>query len=257
MAEEVEKKRQKSREYPGISLEKAIEFVKTLKGYPMNKPLSYAAAATEFKVSPNTRSFKYALSAARQFGLINTNGETITFLDAAKKLVFPGDDMAAIKKLKMDCFTAPRLYGELLDSYRGKPLPVVKTLENVLVTGYGIAPNAANIAAQAFIDTANEVGAIKGGILDLEIIADKAEVGELELEKTVSRPVISNEVPKRNEEKTENDTIEGFDSPLTIPFGNKRKAILYMPIDTKKADAEYAMMMILSMFRQLYGIDKG
>lgn len=254
-SDETKNVRAKSKDYPGVTLESAIKFIEKLKGYPMNKPISYEIAAKDMGVSMTTRSFTVVLSAARQFGLISTSESKILFSEAAKRFAYPDGDILALKKLKISCFTTPKLYGELIGYYKGKPLPLAKTLENVLVVNHGIVPSVANSAAQVFIDTAREVGAIKGGILDLEVIDDENGIKMDEKIESVNTKEIKKETLSDSEKPLDLESKEGFESPLVIPFGNRRKAILYMPIETTREDAEYAKKMIISMFRQLYGID--
>ena len=83
------KTKPKSREYPAVTLDTAIAFVEKLKDYPQNKPISYEFAASTCGVKTTTNSFKYTLSAAKQYGLIATSaGKTITLLDPAKQFTF-------------------------------------------------------------------------------------------------------------------------------------------------------------------------
>mgnify|MGYP000529850617 FL=1 len=48
---------------------------------------------------------------------------------------------------------------------------------------------------------------------------------------------------------------EEFAAPLNISFGDKRRAILYMPIDATRDDAEYVKAMIALMFKKVYGVE--
>ena len=253
MAGEIKKPKQKSKEYPAVTFSKAFEFVDALKDYPMSKPISYGTAATQLKVSETTKSFKYALSAAKQFGLISTSGKAIVFLDPAKRFTRPTESELALDQLKMDCFSTPKIYSELIKEYKGNALPPIKTLENIFVTHHGVAPNVANSAAQTFIETATEVGALKNGILDLDVENDDLQNHDEDV--IDNKTEQQDEFSKYQKNALEVETKEGFEAPLIIPFGNQRKAILYMPAETTKADAEYAKTMILSMFTQLYEID--
>jgi len=249
MSDENKKIKQKSKEYPAVTLGKAIEFIEALKGYPIGKPISYGTAATELKVSETTKSFRYTLSAAKQYGLISTSGKVLTFLESANRIARPTEDEIVLKELKMECFSTPKIYSELIQEYKGRSLPPIKTLENILITNHGIAPNVANSAAQTFIDTANEVDAIKNGVVDLSI--EKVNISDEADENPGEAPNTS----EQQDNLLSFEKKEGFEQPLTIPFGNQRKAILYMPTEITKADAEYAKIMILAMFKQLYDID--
>ncbi|MCL2770753.1 MAG: hypothetical protein FWD89_00365 [Firmicutes bacterium] len=255
MEDNVKKEKAKSKDYPALTLMAAVEFLQAFKDYPLNKQISYAVAAKVKGVSETTKSFRYAISAARQYGLISTGGSAFSFLDAGKKLIRPTDDAATISSLKMQCFSNPKLYGELISQYKGRSIPNITTLENLLVTYNGIMASAANTAAQTFIDTATEVGANKSGVLDLDVDAIEAVVSGTVME---AQPERVDEVSKVAVSVTPQKMLleEGFEAPLTIPFGEQKKAILYMPQNVEKDDAEYALEMIKLMFKKIYGVGK-
>lgn len=249
------KSKPKSKDYPAYTLERTIEFVSKFKDFPPNKPIAYAVAAKECNVSATTKSFGYTLSAARQYGLIATStGRSFTLLPAATRLICPTETSDALRALKVECFSNPKLYSELISTYSGKSIPVLATLENVLITYHGILPVAAKKAAETFINTANEVGVVQNGILDLNIEPTE-EHDEL------STPEIKNETPNAESTigavlPTTNLTpVDEFAAPLNIPFGDKRRAILYMPIDATPDDAEYVRAMIALMFKKVYGVE--
>lgn len=249
------KSKPKSKDYPACTLGKAIEFVAKFKDFPPGKPISYDVAAKECNVSATTKSFVSTLSAARQFGLIATStGRSFTLLPAALRLIRPTESADALRTLKIECFSSPKLYGELITSYSGKSVPSVPTLENIIVTYNGILPAAAKKAAETFVDTANEVGAVQNGILDLNVEPTEEQTA----------PVI----PENKNEASDTESTSGetsladdlaptgeFASPLNISFGDKRRAILYMPIDATRDDAEYVKAMIALMFKKVYGVE--
>lgn len=246
--QEEKKTKIKSKEYPAISLGQAIAFIKKLKDYPIGKPISYDAAAKEMGVKPTTKSFTYAISSARQYGLISTSaGKTLSFLDSANRFARPTEDEQNLTLLKIQCFSSPKLYSELIQEYNGKSMPATNILENVLISYYGVAPKAAQTAAQTFIDTANEVGVVKSGVLNTEINIDVA---------MVPAPEESSEQIELDAQspKIDLNIKDGFGAPLSIPFGDHRKAILYMPLDATSDDADYVLEMIKLMFKKVYGI---
>lgn len=246
--QEDKKAKIKSKEYPAITLDQAIVFIKKLKDFPIGKPISYDAAAKEMNVKPTTKSFTYTISSARQYGLISTSaGKTLFFLDPANRLVRPTESERTLTLLKLQCFSSPKLYGELIEEYNGKSMPATNVLENVLVSYYGVAPKAAKTAAQTFIDTANELGAVKSGVLSTENNTDFTTVGTPEENSKESE---SNIQPPQ----TDLNTKDVFGAPLSIPFGDQRKAILYMPLDATADDADYVLEMIKLMFKKVYGV---
>lgn len=248
------KSKPKSKEYPAVTLDAAIAFVEKFRDYPQNKPISYDVAAETCGVKATTNSFKYTLSSARQYGLISTSsGKTISFLEPAKRFARPTEGANALQALKFECFKAPKLYSELIAEYTGQSIPQPQTLENILVNHYGILPAVAKGAAATFIKTATEIGAVQNGILDLtleptQIVSDTAE-------KEADVTPCTSAVPKAETEDVLQPHDGEFAAPLNISFGDKRRAILYMPIDTTQDDAEYVKAMIVLMFKKVYGVE--
>jgi len=208
----------------------------------MLNSISYETAAKALELSVTTKSFKFKISSARQFGLIATSsGETLTFLDTAKAFVFPTEKVD-LEQLKLQCFENPRLYGELLELYRDKAIPKQHSLENILTTTFGIAPNAKELAAKVFIETANEVGAIVGGILTLDIqvnsIQDKVNDEE--------QADLSTITTTTNEEVYTNlQTPENF--KFMIPTLGSKTATLLIPNEINTKDIDFINMFIQNM----------
>ena len=255
MDSDVKKSKPKSKEYPAITLNKAIEFVKKFKDYPLGKPIAYDVAAKELGVSSATKSFRYSISSAKQFGLIATStGQTFTLQEAANFLIRPTTEAeTTIKAIKNKCFSTPQLYNKLIHEYDGKSLPSVGTLENVLVTYHQILPAVAKVAAQKFIDSAVELGIVQNGVLCLSVEVEEKDSKELTVNSVNDSSIDENSVGATNV-LLDTEMCE-FAAPLNIPFGDKRKAVLYMPLDSKKEDAEYVRDMILLMFKRVYKVD--
>ncbi|SCM73205.1 hypothetical protein [Desulfovibrio sp. 86] len=260
MSEEEKKTKPKSREYPANTLSKTLEFLEKFKGYPQGKPISYDAAAKELGVSSNTKSFRYLISSARQYGLISTAaGQTMLMLEPASRLIRPTEQENILRQLKIECFKTPRMYSELIAQYQGQSMPAITTLENVLINYHGIVQTIAKNAAKTFIDTANELGVVINGVIDLEVTHDLNPNSNKEIQK--------DEDSQKNETGIQNDLTdivpsmkqsdsEEFALPITVPLSEQRRAILHMPINTEKEDAEYVLEMITLMFRKLYGINR-
>lgn len=255
--EVVKKAKPRSKDYPAFTLTESIDFVEKFKDFPLHKPISYAVAAKECNVSPTTKSFNYSISAARQYGLIGTStGRSFTLLAAANRLIRPTEGTDALRALKIECFSTPKLYIDLISSYSGQSVPATNTLANVLVTYHGIMQAAAQTAAVTFIDTATEVGAIQNGILDLNV--ETLPVQNVACEQTTEIVAVADktetnpsELPLAGEQFEKSE----FAAPLNISFGDKRRAILYMPIDSNGEDAQYVRDMIALMFKRVYGVE--
>ena len=250
----------RSKEYPGVTINQAIEFVNMLKEFPMNKPLAYEAAAKTLNTSVNTKSFKYKLSAAKQYGLISTSsGKNFSFLEAAKRFVFPHESEVELKNLKKKCFSNPTLYNELIKDYEGKALPSENTLSNILISQYGIAPAASANAAATFLQSADQAGVIVSGVLDIsEALVDNIGGGTGEEESTGNERVIEPNTIQREHNETniirekEEITIQ---ETFRIPLGGKESASLHFPENMSKETAQYLNFMIYQMLKNLYGID--
>lgn len=252
MSAEEKRTKPKSKEYPAVTLEKSIDFTRKFKDYPVNKPLSYDVAAKVCGVSSNTKSFRYTISSAKQFGLISTStGLTFTLLEPALRLVRPTESESALMALKIECFSSPKLYSALIAEYTGKSLPSVETLENLLVNYHQITAAAAKVAAQRFIDSATELGVVQNGVLCLDVKPDELS----------SDHAIDHDAPSADTDVIEHanalpvEENGEFAAPLNISFGDKRRAILYMPIDATMEDAEYVKDMISLMFKRVYKVN--
>ena len=249
------KSKPRSKEYPGVKLSTAIEFVEKLKDYAQNKPISYDVAAKAYGVKATTNSFTYTISAARQYGLIlKAAGKSFSLSDAAKRFARPTESSDALRLLKVECFQRPKLYAELIGEYSGQPIPQGQTLENVLVNQYGIQPAVVSGAATAFTETAAEVGAIREGILDLgsEPAGSSSAAAPEDTANSASNFITA---PTAEAGNGQPETSDEFAAPLNIPFGDKRRATLYMPIDAKKEEAMYVKEMIALMLKQVYGVE--
>lgn len=248
------KKKDRSREYPAYSLDSAIEFLGNFKDFPYGKPIAYATAAKLLDVNMRTKSFMYKLSAARQFGLIATSsGSTFTFTQNGNALVQSNQSGGESIAMRIECFKNPKLYKELIHSYENKSMPSKNILRTILVSSHGIVDSVADQAADVFLKTAREVGVEQNGVLSFEKFTEKPEVTSQSIRAQDEPAAIS----LSEQESYVPDLSLGmeFDAPLSIPFGDKRKALLYMPMNISSEDARYALDMIKLMFRRMYKIE--
>ena len=227
-------KKLRSREYPAFTLNETIEFVLSLADLIMLQSISYEAVAKQMNVSATTNSFKGKISAARQFGLVATSsGGTMSFLSAAKTFAFPTGTNDDIAQLKLQCFSTPKLYSELLNLYKDKPIPAQKSLENILTTRFGITSSAKEIAAKTFIETANEVGAVVGGILTLDIQPTSTQRKVQDEEQSDSSATIS---ANETAHTTRHDV---GDFSFEFPTLSGKTARLVIPRDVKIKDIDF------------------
>lgn len=252
----------RSKEYPGATLNQAIEFVVGLKDFPMSKPLTYDAAAKALNTSINTKSFKFKLSAAKQYGLISlSSGKTFSFLEISKHFLFPHESEKEIEKLKKKCFSNPTLYAELIKDYEGKSLPLGSTLANIFISQYGIAPAASESAAFTFLKSAEQAGAMISGVLNLseDIENDMGEKTEEDKDIDDEKGLRQVEYNEKKQDYTNNNVISVIESSnqetFRIPLGRKENATLNFPESMSKETAQYLNFMIYQMLKNLYGID--
>lgn len=110
-----------------------------------------------------TKSFASKLSPCKQFGLITTSKGTIQLTEACKCIIFPtGEDITSIIQA---CFGMPPLYAKLIAAYDGKAIPSTELLADILMNVHKIQKTVKDNAAQVFIESAEQLGLIKGGVL--------------------------------------------------------------------------------------------
>lgn len=155
---------EKSALYPMVSWEVCLDFVKTVAAFNL-KVVSYNEVAKKYGLnSPTAKSFTSKVSSCKQFGLITTSGgNVIQLTDTCKRLLYPaGEDTLSIARA---CFTMPPLYNKLVALYDGKAVPNQELLSNLLMRDYKIQKSVKEVAARVFVESAEQLGLIKGGIL--------------------------------------------------------------------------------------------
>ena len=265
--ENAEKKRanyDKSKLYPANTLNESIELIEKIRDMPIRNPVSYEVLAKKFGLtSASTKSLKYRISSAKQFGLITTSGNAVKITEIGKKILFPQDsnETAQLKKI---CFQQPVLYQNLIKIYLNKALPNQSTLENLLLRDHGIAQSSKAIAAKVFLETIAELDLAPTGVLTFDDETDYATSSNgYNAEKNIADDATSESNDDNQSLDTEIKTPISKSVPLetndyeqlVIPLGNKRKAIINMPSDAVADEAEYVKDMLALMFKKLYGIN--
>ena len=155
---------EKSAQYPMVPWDTCIEFVEKEASFNL-KAVSYGEVAKKYGLSsPTAKSFTSKVSTCKQFGLLTTSGgNTIQLTDTCKRILYPtGEDVFPIKKA---CFGMPSLYTKLIAAYDGKAVPNRDLLANILMNDHKIQKSVKDNAARVFIESAEQLGLIKGGIL--------------------------------------------------------------------------------------------
>jgi len=141
-----------------------MEFVNTISSFNL-KAVSYSEAAKKYGLNnPTAKSFTAKISSCKQFGLITTaGGSTIQLTDTCKRLLYPtGEDIISVARA---CFSMPPLYTKLVAAYDGKALPSQDLLSNILMRDHKIQKSVKDVAARVFLESAEQLGIVKGGIL--------------------------------------------------------------------------------------------
>ena len=156
--------REKSALYPGATWAECIELIKKISSFNL-KAVSYQELAKKYGLSSTTtKSFTAKIGAAKQFGLVTTaQGNTIQLTDASKKLLYPTGE--SVRGVELTCFAQAPLYSKLISKYDGMALPAQELLANILMNEYRITRSVKDSAAKCFLESAEQLELIKGGIL--------------------------------------------------------------------------------------------
>lgn len=160
------KTRKRSASYPAFSLQEVIDATKSLKEKLGDGPYSREHMATALGYKGVTGSSGMKIASCVHFGLLERNGNTYSQSELASRYFnYLSDDERT--QILVEAFGGPALYQKLIAEYNGKSLP--QMLESIFVRNYGIQENAARGAVANFRDSAEFVGALKNGVLNVEI----------------------------------------------------------------------------------------
>lgn len=254
----------KSSLYPSYSIDDIIEFLMLTKGYPAGRAIAYDAMAEACGLkSSYTKSLKYKISSAKQFGCITTNNRTLSLTDLGLALLNPISN-DELQQSKVNAVKRPSLYQRLIERYENHELPRQNTLENILVREYRITESSKRIAAETFLKCMHEVGADCAGVLSfsgIDVIPEGTS-SSIDINTDFDSKEVQTDQSQTNESVYSNLSMthlvqddEEYEAPLTIPMGKQRKAVLYMPVNADTRDAEYVKNMINMMFTNLYGLN--
>lgn len=165
----IKKTKKRSASYPAFNLEQAVEATRQLKDKLGDGPYSREHMAVALGYKGVTGSSGMKIAACVNFGLLDRTGNTYSQSDLARKL-FHYIDNEEREATLIEAFGHPSLYQKLIAEYSGKSLPGM--LESILVRNYGIQENAAKGAVTNFKESAEFVGALKNGVLNLNGISD-------------------------------------------------------------------------------------
>lgn len=187
----------RSRKHPARSLPGAVAFAKrilTLGG----KGVSLASIATDMGLAnTNNGRFRYLLSAAKQFGLIDVVREATHITPTGMHILMPTDEEDHALHL-VEAIKKPPVYAALLHRFTGLELPPIASLEGIMLHDHGVAPNKARNAAKAFYESVRYVDIFDSDrIIDVfgEVAASEAGEADDVSRQAAGTPVASPQGP--------------------------------------------------------------
>lgn len=235
MSENVERK---SRQHPNATWNDCIEFIKKVNSKKLSK-VSYNTIAEDYGLKTyTTKSFTQKVSTSKQFGLIETSNLTIQLTDTAKKILYPISE-SQVEKITVECFSRPTLYRQLIEKYDGKAIPDVNILSNILFNEFDITKAAKDNAAKVFIQNAEMMGVLKGGVLCYQQNEEKTE--EMQIEENEK---IIEEKEGAIEEKKSNEEKNNLYFTINIPTKTGNPAQIQIPYNLEDDEAELVKNML-------------
>lgn len=251
--------REKSALYPGATWAECMELIKKISSFNL-KAVSYQELAKKYGLSSTTtKSFTAKIGAAKQFGLVTTaQGNTIQLTDASKKLLFPTGE--SVRGIELACFAQAPLYSKLISKYDGVALPAQELLANILMNEHRITRSVKDSAAKCFLESADQLELIKGGILcfsdaDIEPEAPSSKqpaAEESDVEQHVTAPSTLSAAAQAVQipNPSEADYIT-----QAIPFASGKIARFIIPVDATEDDLLLLRDMFDVLLRRKFKLD--
>lgn len=227
-------KRERSRSYPSVNLEKAIEDTKQVRtklgrGKIDKEQISVALGYQSYNGKSGTR-----ISTMVQFGLLEKkDGYSLSKL--SEKITHPKDQVELDSAI-LEAFKTPELYSELVERYLGDGR-FPDQLENILCRDFGITASASQEATRRFIESAQFAKLIDEN--KIFITSNNEELDKLEeFEQTIYIPTPTNR-HQRSEVVDMVPVTFGTDSHNS-PFDNDRKQTFNFSL----TDGKFAQLMV-------------
>ncbi len=164
----IRKKRERSSNYPRLSLDACVKFVRAIKENAGLGDVSLEVLADMEQVATNNSRFRGLLSSSSQFALLEREGGLFSLTTLARQILFPKSDGDRREAL-LRAFQSPPLYAKIVNRYAGQKLPSENSLAKVAHWDFDIAENACLDAIKIFIESATYAGALsEDGILVLK-----------------------------------------------------------------------------------------
>lgn len=239
----------RSAQYPIVTWEASLDFIRIIDSFKY-KLVSYSEVAKKLGISNiTTKSFTGKISTAKQFGLISASNKTIQLTAVAKSILYPTEvDTHAIA---IECFKNPPLYAKLIERYEGKALPSKEVLSNTLMMEYRITQSAKDNAAQVFLDSAEYLGLIQGGVLTI----NRSEDFVTEQDSSLDNAMTSSPVPVASSSLSKPVAKESDYIWQIVPTSSGKAAEIKIPTDADKEDLLLVQDILHSIMRRKFHID--
>ncbi|HEY0246517.1 MAG TPA: hypothetical protein VGC01_13195 [Mucilaginibacter sp.] len=242
--EKVDKKPvERSAENPAISIEKGISFVDSI---AKNFSPTQWVTREDIEAVLKTKGLHRPIAATVQYGIISRNKNLYQISPTYKELINPISENE-VKKIKIQFFSSPKLYAELIEKYDGHVVP--SDLKVHLIRFHNIAPNASNDVAELFFQNARFAGVISdNNILNVSVVSDPSVITPPQVAaKSTDIPVnVENSeagvlrLKQLEDEKNRTKLLSEVNNPITykIPLSEKKNAVLTYPHELNEKDIQ-------------------
>jgi hypothetical protein len=144
--------------YPKYDLGQSIDVARRISGRGTGATVSGPELAAMLDYSgTNNGAFLNRLAAARMFGLLEGQGDTLRVTGLAEEILHP-DYPDTELRARIEAFRSVPLYGEFLDAFRGRELPDDKGIRNTLVSRFKVPELEAGKVAGRLLRSAEDAG---------------------------------------------------------------------------------------------------
>jgi hypothetical protein len=150
-------RRERSARYPGVPLAESVDLARFIESRGLDGLSAAEIASALGYTNVKTNTFSARLSAARQFGLLELNGDGYALTPLARSILHPVDP-SELPRLHRQAFLSPPLYAELSARLADRRVPEASILANVLYRNHHITASAKDSAAASFLDSARFAG---------------------------------------------------------------------------------------------------
>ncbi|MCK9593726.1 MAG: hypothetical protein M0Q91_17130 [Methanoregula sp.] len=235
--ETTKKTREKSVRYPANNLKECVDFLAIVHSIGGRKDAPIESILSKLNLtSPDTKSFKYLVSSAEIFGLIEKTNTGIKPTEAGTLILYPPGGEEQKRKMLIDAFRTPQLYQKVIEQYDNMILPSNVILRSVFLQK-GIAPKALDNAVDSFINSAQYADVIDSN-------------NRLILSGTDNAPPIQPPEPENTNLKEKSDFQQKPTEPTELPkkdtdyhrfefiTSTGKKASVLLPSDCTNKDIE-------------------